>query len=102
LDSRFCNGHDWTDDRFPLIAEAALRHRSPSFVLDGEAVLLGVDGISDFDGLHSRKHDDEVQFYTFDVLMADGDDAEASPIHAQIQPRPDSRSPRQRHLHQHL
>jgi bifunctional non-homologous end joining protein LigD len=39
------------------------------FVLDGEAVLLGVDGIADFNGLHSRKHDDEVQLYAFDVLM---------------------------------
>jgi bifunctional non-homologous end joining protein LigD len=29
--------------------------------LTGEAVLLGVDGISDFNGLQSRKHDDEVQ-----------------------------------------
>ena len=48
------NGHDWSG-RFPLITEAALRHRSSSFVLDGEAVLLGVDGISDFNGLHSRK-----------------------------------------------
>jgi hypothetical protein len=37
------NGHDWTD-RYPLIVEAALRNRSSSFVLDGEAVLLGVDG----------------------------------------------------------
>jgi ATP-dependent DNA ligase len=50
------NGHDGSG-RFPLITEAALRHRSSSFVLDGEAVLLGVDGISDFNGLHSRKHD---------------------------------------------
>src|ERR1700691_5623669 len=43
------NGHDWTD-RYPLIVEAALRNRSSSFVIDGEAVLLGVDGVSDFDG----------------------------------------------------
>jgi ATP-dependent DNA ligase len=50
------NGHDWTD-RYPPIVEAALRNRSSSFVIDGEAVLLGVDGISDFDGLHSRKFD---------------------------------------------
>ena len=50
------NGHDWSD-RFPLITEAALRNRNSSFVLDGEAVLLGVDGRSDFNGLHSRKHD---------------------------------------------
>jgi bifunctional non-homologous end joining protein LigD len=30
-------------------------------VVDGQAVLLGVDGVSDFDGLHSRKFDAEVQ-----------------------------------------
>jgi hypothetical protein len=35
------NGHDWTD-RYPLIVEAALRNRPASFVIDGEAVLLGV------------------------------------------------------------
>ena len=65
------NGHDWTA-RYPRIAEAALRNRQSSFVIDGEAVLLGVDGISDFNGLHSRKHDDEVQLYAFDVLALDG------------------------------
>jgi ATP-dependent DNA ligase len=32
-----------------------------------------VDGISDFDALHSRKHDDEVQFYAFDMLVGDGE-----------------------------
>jgi len=26
-------------------------------------MLLGVDGISDFNGLHSRRHDDEIEFY---------------------------------------
>jgi hypothetical protein len=31
------------------------------FILDGEAVVLGVDGISDFNALHSRKVDHEVQ-----------------------------------------
>jgi bifunctional non-homologous end joining protein LigD len=36
-------------------------------VIDGEAVVLGVDGISDFNGLHSRRHDDEVQLYAFDM-----------------------------------
>lgn len=53
------NGYDW-GNRFPLIREAALRNRQSSFVIDGEAVLLGVDGQSDFDGLHSRAHNDEV------------------------------------------
>ena len=66
------NGHDWTD-HYPLIAEVALRIRIASFVLDGEAVLQGVDGRSDFDGLHRRQHNEEVQFYAFDVLMSDGD-----------------------------
>jgi ATP-dependent DNA ligase len=37
------NGNDWTN-HYPLIAEAALRNRASSFVIDGEAVLLGVDG----------------------------------------------------------
>ena len=39
-------------------------------MIDGEAVLVGADGRSDFKGLHSRRHDDEVQFYAFDMLPA--------------------------------
>jgi ATP-dependent DNA ligase len=38
-----------------LIVEAARRIRTKLFVIDGEAVLLGVGGISDFDG----PYDDE-------------------------------------------
>jgi ATP-dependent DNA ligase len=74
------NGHDWTD-RYPLIVEAALRNRSSSFVIDGEAVLLGVDGVSDFNGLHSRRHNTEVQLYAFDILALDGDDLRKLPLH---------------------
>jgi bifunctional non-homologous end joining protein LigD len=73
-------GYDWAN-RYPLIVEAALRNRTPSFVIDGEAVLLGVDGISDFNGLHSRRHDDEVQLYAFDILALDGDDLRKLPLH---------------------
>ena len=73
------NGHDWTG-RYPLIVEAALKNRQTSFVIDGEAVLLGVDGVSDFNGLHSRKHDDEVQLYAFDILALDGDDLRKLPL----------------------
>jgi ATP-dependent DNA ligase len=40
--------------------EAARKIRQKGFVLDGEAVILGVDGISDFNALHSRHHDEEV------------------------------------------
>jgi bifunctional non-homologous end joining protein LigD len=62
--------HDWTD-RYLLILESARKNRSDSFVIDGEAVLLGVDGVSDVDGLHSGKHDAEVQLYAFDILALD-------------------------------
>lgn len=74
------NGHDCTD-RCPFIVEAASRIRSGSFVLDGEAVLLGADGISDFDGLVSRRHDAEVELYAFDVLALDGADLRQLALH---------------------
>jgi bifunctional non-homologous end joining protein LigD len=45
-------GYNWTD-RFPWIVEAALKNRQKQFIIDGEAVILGVDGISDFNALHS-------------------------------------------------
>jgi ATP-dependent DNA ligase len=45
-------GYDWTK-RFPWIVEAALKNRQKHFVIDGEDVILGVDGYSDFDALHS-------------------------------------------------
>lgn len=54
------NGSDWTK-RYPWIAEAALRNRQKRFVIDGEAVILGVDGISDFNALHSGQHGHKVQ-----------------------------------------
>ncbi|WP_342737439.1 RNA ligase family protein [Bradyrhizobium sp. B117] len=72
-------GHDWTN-RYPWIVESALKIRNKQFILDGEAVVLGVDGTSDFDALHSRKHDHEVQFYAFDILGADGDDYRRLPL----------------------
>jgi ATP-dependent DNA ligase len=48
--------------------------RQKRFVRDGDAVLLGVDGVPDFNTLHSRKHDHEAQLYAFDCLALDGDD----------------------------
>jgi bifunctional non-homologous end joining protein LigD len=65
----------------PFFVEAALRNRINSFLINGEAVLLGVDGRSDFNGLHSRKHNDEVQFYAFDVLMMQAEDVRQLPLH---------------------
>jgi bifunctional non-homologous end joining protein LigD len=39
-----------------------------------------IDGISDFNGLHSRRHDAEVQVYAFDVLVSDGEDLRRLPL----------------------
>jgi ATP-dependent DNA ligase len=72
-------GYDWTK-RFPWIAEAALKNRRKQFVIDGEAVILGVDGVSDFSALHSGKQNTDVQLCTFDVLALDGDDLRKLPL----------------------
>jgi ATP-dependent DNA ligase len=74
------SGYDWTG-RYPWIVEAARMIRQKRFVLDGEAVMLGVDGIADFNALHSRLHDHEVQFCAFDILVEGGDDLRKLPLH---------------------
>jgi ATP-dependent DNA ligase len=72
-------GYDWTK-RFPRIVEAALKNRRPQFVIDGEAVVRDLRGISDFNALHSGQHNDEVELCAFDVLAVDGDDLRALPL----------------------
>ena len=72
-------GYNWTK-RFPWIVEAALKNRQKQFVIDGEAVVLGVNGVSDFNALHSRKQNHEVQLCAFDVLAVDGDDLRGLPL----------------------
>ena len=72
-------GYDWTD-RFPQIVEAANRLRATSFVLDGQGVILRPDGAADFDRLHSRWHNGEVQFLGFDLLELDGADLRREPL----------------------
>jgi ATP-dependent DNA ligase len=49
-------------------------------LVDGEAVILGVDGVPDFNVLHSRKHDNAVQPYAFDILTLDGQDLRPLPL----------------------
>ena len=73
------NGYDWSH-RYPWIVESALRNRTKQFVIDGEAVVLGVDGNSNFDALHTGKQDHEVQLYAFDLLALDGDDVRSLPL----------------------
>jgi hypothetical protein len=63
----------------PGLPKPQLKNRQKHFVIDGEAIVLGVDGISDFNVLHSRKHDYEVQFCAFDILEG-GDDLRKLPL----------------------
>jgi bifunctional non-homologous end joining protein LigD len=73
------NRHDWTA-RYPWIAESALKNHTRHFVIDGEAVVLGLDGVADFNALYSRKCDEQVQLYAFDILALDGDDLRELPL----------------------
>ena len=77
-------GYNWTD-RYPWIVEAARNVRQKRFVIDGEAVVLGVDGVSDFDALHSRQHDEEVQLCAFDLLVEGNDDLRKLPLHLRLE-----------------
>ena len=55
---------------------------------------MGVDGISDFNALHSGKHNEEVQLCAFDVLAMDARrSAPATTLDAQSQSRPAARWP---------
>jgi hypothetical protein len=92
------NGHNWTA-RFPWIVQAALKNREQQFVIDGEAVVLGIDGVSDFNALHSRKHDAAVQLYAFDALALGGEDLRQLPLSmAQDQSGAAAARPSQRHV----
>ena len=70
-------GYDWAK-RYPWIVQAALKNRHRQFVI--EAVVLGVDGYSDFNAMYSGKHNEEVQLCAFDVLAMDGDDLRDLPL----------------------
>jgi ATP-dependent DNA ligase len=66
-------GFDWTE-RYPWIVRSARQLPVSQFLIDGEAVVCGEDGVSDFDRLHSRQHDASVFLYGFDLLTVDGAD----------------------------
>ena len=72
-------GYEWSK-RYPWIVEVALRNRHKQYVIDGKAVILGVDGVSDFNAFHSRKQDHEVQLCAFDVVALDSDDLRKLPL----------------------
>jgi bifunctional non-homologous end joining protein LigD len=74
-------GHDWTD-RYPAIASPAGKLRAKSFTMDGEAVVVGVDGVAVFDALHRRYKASNAILYAFDLLELDGEDLRPLPLGA--------------------
>jgi Glycine transporter len=73
-------------DLFGVLVLSFAAARQRHFVIDGEAVILGVDGIADFNALHSRLHDEEVQLCAFDILVEGGDDLRKLPLHLRKKP----------------
>ena len=69
-------GHDWSE-RLPTIVKAMLALPVRSVVLDGEGVICGPDGKSEFEEMHacfSRHGAPEAFLYAFDVLELNGHD----------------------------
>jgi bifunctional non-homologous end joining protein LigD len=56
--------------------------RANSATIDGEAVCCDATGLSIFEALHSREHDDAVLLHAFDLLEVDGEDFRPQPLHA--------------------
>jgi bifunctional non-homologous end joining protein LigD len=66
------NANDWTA-RLPAIAAAAERIRAKSFTLNGEAVVVGPDGLSRFEDLRRREAAHKAILYAFDLIEHDGE-----------------------------
>jgi bifunctional non-homologous end joining protein LigD len=73
------NAYDWTV-RLPAIAAAAQRIKAKSFTIDGEAVVLGPDGLSRFDELRRREAAHSAILYAFDLIEHDGRDLRDYPF----------------------
>ncbi|MBP2427617.1 hypothetical protein [Bradyrhizobium elkanii] len=69
---------DWTW-RFPWIVESALKLPLTQFAIAGEICVLDARGVSDFDALHSNRHNEDAQLYAFDSVALDGDDLREEP-----------------------
>jgi bifunctional non-homologous end joining protein LigD len=70
---------DWSG-RLPAIARGAALLKAKSFIIDGEAVVVGPDGLTDFEALRRRGAGDVAVLYAFDLIEIDGDDLRSLPI----------------------
>jgi bifunctional non-homologous end joining protein LigD len=72
------NAYDWTERL--AIAAAAERIMAESFTIDGEAVVLGPDGLSRFEELSRREAARTAILYAFDLIEHDGEDLRNLPF----------------------
>jgi bifunctional non-homologous end joining protein LigD len=73
------NAYDWTA-RLAVIAAAAELIKATSFTIDGEAVVLGPDGLSRFEELSRREGARTAILYAFDLIEHDGEDLRNLPF----------------------
>jgi bifunctional non-homologous end joining protein LigD len=73
------NAYDWTE-RLAAIAATAGRIKATSFTIDGEAVVLGPDGLSRFEELSRREAARTAILYAFDLIEHDGEDLRKLPL----------------------
>ena len=72
-------GNNWTA-RLSAIAVATERIKAKSFTIDGEAVVLGPDGLSRFEDLRRREAAHSAMLYAFDLIEHDGEDLRDCPF----------------------
>jgi len=76
------NGHDWTG-KLPALAAALAETGISSGWLDGEIVVLGADGMSDFGALQQALEGgpaNTIRYYLFDLLFYNGFDLRPAPL----------------------
>jgi ATP dependent DNA ligase domain len=73
------NAYDWTV-RLAAIAAAAEMIKAKSFTIDGEAVVLGPDGLSQFEELSRREAARTAILYAFDLIERHGKDLRNLPF----------------------
>lgn len=76
-------GHDWSE-RFGALRSAAEKLPAHSAVIDGEAVVMDANGLSDFPALVAALKGSKanISFAAFDLLHLDGEDLRAAPLSA--------------------
>jgi bifunctional non-homologous end joining protein LigD len=66
--------------RFPAISAAAAKLAAASFTIDGEAAVIGPDGLARFDELRRRDSARTAILYPFDLIEHDGEDLRSRPF----------------------